>query len=311
MSSRAPRSRGWCFTLNNYGDEDVKVLSEGGATPQDVVYLLFGKEVSSSGTLHLQGYVHFKTVKSFKQVKAAISDRAHVEPRQGTVKQACEYCCKDGDVVEYGNRPNQGKRTDLEEVTQKILSGTSLSVIAEESPTVFVKYSRGLRDLALISQKPYIRADVCGLWIFGEPGTGKSDYASTLYPSAYRKAQNKWWDGYAGEKVVILDDLDSPALCHHLKIWADKWACTGETKGGTVHLKHDVFIVTSNYKISEIVSKNQDQPDFAMIAALERRFKTLEIRKKFYPPAESVGAGSWKRLLVDEDGAVSIIPERD
>lgn len=45
-----------------------------------------------------------------------------------------------------------------------------------------------------------------------------------------------------------MDDLDfegGDKLGHYLKIWADKWACTGETKGGTIPLNHHRFIVTS------------------------------------------------------------------
>lgn len=41
-------------------------------------------------------------------------------------------------------------------------------------------------------------------------------------------------------------------LGHYLKIWADKWACTGEVKGGTVPLCHHRFVVTSNYTIAEL-----------------------------------------------------------
>lgn len=86
--------------------------------------------------------------------------------------------------------------------------------------------------------------------MWGEPGTGKTTFARTEYPgSLYIKPQSKWWDGYSGQKTVVLDDLDSDCLGHYLKIWGDKWAATGEVKGGTVPLKYDRFIVTSNYSI--------------------------------------------------------------
>lgn len=296
------RSRGWCFTLNNYTDDEVNKLSCTGSDPS-VAYLCYGKEVGDSRTPHLQGFLYAKTLKSFKQIKVLLSERAHVEPQRGTTDQAIDYCFKDGDVTEFGSRPNQGKRTDLEVATKLILDGVSLSDVAQEHPTVYVKYHRGLRDLKLTVTRPYIRETVCGLWIYGEPGTGKSHYAQSQFPDAYRKAQSKWFDGYAGEKSIILDDLDSGMLCHHLKIWADKWACTGETKGGTVHLMHDTFVVTSNYRIEDLVPlKSKDESDDAMISALQRRFKEIEIKKEFFPPIGAVGPGEWHSVLYDENG---------
>jgi len=52
-----------------------------------------------------------------------------------------------------------------------------------------------------------------------------------------------------------MDNVDfngGQTLGHYLKIWADRWACTGETKGGTIPLNHHFFIVTSQYTIEEM-----------------------------------------------------------
>ena len=69
-----------------------------------------------------------------------------------------------------------------------------------------------------------------------------------------------------------MDDLDTNVLGHYLKIWGDNYACTGEVKGGTVQLTYKTFIVTSNYKISQLW---KDDP--VMAAAIARRFKTYTI----------------------------------
>ena len=64
------------------------------------------------------------------------------------------------------------------------------------------------------------------LWYWGAPGTGKTRKATAEHPDAYKKLQNKWWDGYQGQDVVILDDLGTEtakALTTHLKLWADPW----------------------------------------------------------------------------------------
>ncbi len=88
-------------------------------------------------------------------------------------------------------------------------------------------------------------------------------------PDAYLKSQNKWWDGYSDQKVVIWDDLDRGAigLGHHLKIWTDRYPCSGEIKGGTLKLQHETLIVTSNYNIDELWGD-----DLEMCKAIKRRF---------------------------------------
>jgi len=96
----------------------------------------------------------------------------------------------------------------------------------------------------------------------------------------YVKAQNKWWDGYKGQKIVILDDLDTDCLAHYLKIWADKWPCRGEVKGSTVALRHTYFVVTSNFTIEDLFSKCPD----TTIEAIRRRFKVEHVPFKLFSP---------------------------
>ena len=64
-------------------------------------------------TPHLQGYVHFKNEKSLKQLKA-LMPRAHVEARKGTIQQAIEYCQKEGDWEEHGEKPKMPKEKEKE-----------------------------------------------------------------------------------------------------------------------------------------------------------------------------------------------------
>ena len=89
------RSRSWCFTLNNY-TQDEEIAVQG----LDCVYLVYGREVGSDEhTPHLQGFIHMKSQHTLSAMKKRIT-RAHFEVRKGTVDEATDYCKKDGDFFE-------------------------------------------------------------------------------------------------------------------------------------------------------------------------------------------------------------------
>ena len=83
---------------------------------------------------------------------------------------------------------------------------------------------------------------------------------------------NKWWDGYAGEEVVVLDDFDprhAEHLSYYLKIWADHYAFNAEVKGGMIRVRPKTVIVTSQYAIEDCFKETAErmlsQEDFEFI----------------------------------------------
>ena len=133
----------------------------------------------------------------------------------------------------------------------------------------------------MLKFKPFSTPEVRGEWHWGVSGAGKTHHTHTAYPDHYIKEQNKWFDGYTGQKVIVLQDLDTPILGHFLKIWADRFPCTGETKGGHLNLQHEKFIVTSNFSPQTLF---KDQIEF--IEPILRRFKVVEYTEKYQPGAE-------------------------
>lgn len=131
------------------------------------------------------------------------------------------------------------------------------------------------KGLYQVLVEPEDKQGVRGLWYYGPPGVGKSHTARQVANRLYLKSQNKWWDGFEGQDTVLLDDFDKNGVClsHYLKIWTDKWGATGETKGGTISLNYDTFIVTSNYTIEQLWPQ-EDNPELYL--AIRRRFKVIK-----------------------------------
>lgn len=66
---------------------------------------------------------------------------------------------------------------------------------------------------------------------------------------------------------MVIDDLDSNALGHYLKIWADHYPFMAEYKGGSRLIRPDTIIVTSNYHPDELWTDDKE-----MATAVKRRF---------------------------------------
>lgn len=267
----------WCFTLNNYTEGELFALRQLGWDAA-VKYLVFGREVGESGTPHLQGFIYFHNRKRFHSVNTLLPRRCRICLADGTAWEAAKYCWKDDDFEEFGVRP-------VESYTKKGGQNTrELYAIAIEFakksqwenifPDLFVRHyatwHRIARDF-MVTPDPM---ETCaGLWIYGDTGTGKSHAVITQHPGRYIKPLNKWWDGYQGQDVVHLDELDpthAPWITNYLKKWGDKWPFDAEIKGGALQIRPKLVVVTSNYKIDDM-----GFPE-GCLAAIKRRFREVE-----------------------------------
>jgi len=136
-------AKNWCFTLNNYSSEDEVLVNA--LYPEKGSYVVVGLEIGDSGTPHLQGYVQLVKKARLTALKKLLP-RAHWEMSKGTPCQAAEYCMKDGNYKEYGNRTHERQRSDLEKVKEAIRNGDSLKRIREEHSEVAAKYPRFITE---------------------------------------------------------------------------------------------------------------------------------------------------------------------
>lgn len=152
------RARGWCFTINNYTNDDLINFWE-----SDADYGIFGFESGDNDTPHMQGYMYWTNPIEFRTVKS-ILPRAHIEKQRAkNPAQAITYCTKESDYYEFGTKPDQGGRSDLKDLTKRAMDGESLDDLAEEYPSQVMMYKSKLEDLVNM-RKP--TNDECDLKIF-------------------------------------------------------------------------------------------------------------------------------------------------
>lgn len=270
------------FTWNNYSKHDPEWqvnLVDWFSNKLECNYLVYGKEVGEEKqTPHLQGYVQFKSRKYINAIKKVIHPTIHITVVNGSSQDNVNYCKKSNDVFELGTLRDIARARAKQERDWNALinlaKNNELLQIEQDNPKDYIVYYKTLKSIAVDNLNPVAIQRRC-LWIYGRPGSGKSRVCHKLFPSAYWKNGNKWWDGYQGEKTVVLDDLDTPVLFSHLKRWADRYKVVGEVKGSSVGLTYNQFVVTSNFTPAELAGSDDRMPA-ATIQAITRRFLVVE-----------------------------------
>lgn len=272
-----------CFTSFESREATEAKLRECGAD-----WWIYGVETTSDGRVHLQGMAYAKTKRSWLNKMRPI----HIEPCKDPIK-SIQYCRKgkqphgewelegakgsnygkDAEVYEHGTQPTFNIRGERERLTNAQIINGNLEELVEQEKMSISAYPRikMAKQMYQLHAKRPRAPEGPHWWIIGPPGSGKTTAAYQYSTEIYIKSQNKWWDGYDGQEVVLLDDFDKggTVLSHYLKIWADTVIpVKGEVKGGTVPLFYKNFIVTSNYAIEDLWPGEEE-----VIAALKRRFK--------------------------------------
>lgn len=284
------KTRGHVFTVQNYTDENLLKLK---AAAQHAVYLVYGKEIApETGTPHLQGYVFYKNCRVSRAVCKKLG-ASWSECARGTPKQNTQYCIKEKDATSYGVEPAQGERNDLQNFIDNVMESDAKldeEILINDHTDVLARYPRFVDRVQRHYHPPAARPVLVNHWFYGPPGTGKS-YAAKQMGSYYVKFPNKWFDGYADEDVVILEDIEpchAREMSHFLKLWADHDPFTAEVKNSTMFIRPKIFICTSNYSIDAMGW------DPVTTKAMKRRFPMTIFEEifEFQPPAGDSPAGA-------------------
>ncbi|AMS38768.1 replicase [Zebra finch circovirus] len=233
----------WVFTLNNPTEEEVENVKK--LPPSEYHYAIVGKEKGEQGTPHLQGFLHLKKKVRLNQMKQLLP-RAHFERARGSDEDNEQYCSKEGDVILTIGAPAAGNRSDLAGAVAAVKAGRAMTEVAREFSEAYVKWGRGLKDLALmIGQKPRdFKTEV--IVLTGPSGVGKSRWANEQEGTKFYKMKGDWWDGYSNEDIVVIDDFYGwIPFCELLRL-TDRYPHKVPVKGSYVEFTSKKIIITSN-----------------------------------------------------------------
>ena len=284
-TNNPPRSRNYCFTLNNYTEEELSSLEK-----IKCKYIIYGRETGNKGTNHLQGFIIWDNAKSFNATKKQLSQRTHIEICKGTPYDNFVYCSKDGSFIERGERPErvgQGKRNDMLAIKKAIAQNIQVKKMLQNDMILNHQQLRFAEQLEKYYErkrnwKPVVK------WYWGETGTGKT---KTAYEEFLAKAEDpddiyfsmdtgKWWEGYDAQPYVIIDDMRGDFLkFHQLLKLLDRYPYKVECKGASRQFLATEIIITSCVPPEELYPNLGEQ-----VEQLIRRIDNIKEFKKKPPP---------------------------
>ena len=128
-------------------------------------------------------------------------DGNHLESRRGTRQQAVDYCRKSGEFTEWGR---------LEIHTQKELLELPIKDIKEIDPLFYMRYNRGIEKYKCKKIEDFRILEV--IWLWGEPGSGKTRQVMEQDNVYKLDPPYQWWDGYEENDIILIDDYEDDTL---------------------------------------------------------------------------------------------------
>ncbi len=267
------QSKNWAFT--DFELKDWKKIYENN---DDIEYICWGTEICpESKRKHYQGWIQVKNKKRLGGIKKTCqSKKIHLESCRGTEDQNEKYCQKDNLYTKIGEYSIQGQRTDIMILKKIIDEGGTLEDIANNDFREFLKYNRGLQEYKKLVdkrlRKTFRKVEV--VHIHGKTGTGKTRKAMAYSDDTYKIHGNsmQWWDGYEGEKTLVIDEYNNQIPCTELLGILDGYRLRLPIKGSFTYANWTRVVITSNYRRLHASARKEHK------RALKRRItETLEM----------------------------------
>lgn len=284
--------RNWSVTCNNYTEQNILDFKNFGKSKNQCV---FGFEKGEGGTPHIQGALIINNKISASALRKKLPGfHCEIKFKKSTCKQLFSYCLKgtsekkDGWYYEntgpnysgwhFGDFPtNQGERTDIDDMKE---CKTMRDAFETGHNTQCIQY---FKEYIKYYEQPRRLKPTC-YWYFGSTGRGKSRLARLIanyWGKYYVKSDaSKWWDGYDGEQIIIIDDYDpkSWAISYNdLLHICDRYEHRVETKGGSRQFKGLRIFITTQLEVRHTFFSEE----VGCIKQLERRVEQISFNQKF------------------------------
>lgn len=204
---------------------------------------------------HFQGFIRWKNAKTLKAAKRWFSlDKIHLETPLSCDQFNKEYCLAIGkyqgkpgyikQLIDVGEPVKQGKRTDIEEAIHILKETSQMREVLETVPNY--QAARHAELYLKYKEKPRVVEPIEVIWIYGASGTGKTRYVYDRHPDVFRPTTFKWWEGYDGHEVVLIDDFRK-SYCNfdQLLRLLDIYPFRVETKGGSRQVNFKKIYITT------------------------------------------------------------------
>lgn len=212
-TNRRSPAKQWTITLFDF-PEDFYLWQ-----PQHMKYAVWQIEACpDTGRRHVQGFFSLKKKKRLTGVQALFPGMGpHLEVAVGSVDANYAYCTKEESRVdgpyEEGTRPKKGTAKLFEDMWASMKAGRGMYDVVDESPGL-LRYPKSLRfaqGLAL-KQRGNRWRKMTRVVLEGPAGCGKTRLPIDLwgYENCHiltKSDKALWWDGYEGQKVLVLDDF--------------------------------------------------------------------------------------------------------
>lgn len=274
----------WCGTAHHSGftDGESEACEEMYKISEYCKFFVAGNEVApTTGSKHYQFYAHFKKPIRFTALKKQFHGSICWFQCRGSPQANFNYCTKDdkGAIIVGEMPPDNGKR-EKERYQQAKIAAMEGRLEDIDADILIRHYGNVKRIREDYAPEPEEMDKVCGIWIRGEAGFGKSHLARRCFPElgkVFNKLINKWWDHYRGERVVLLDEFREPHtyLLDNVCRWADRYPFPAEVKGGVRNFRPKVVIITSQFRIEDLWNTHND------VSAMRRRFEVWNMDEKY------------------------------